>query len=116
MDTNIEQPKPASKPRKSNRNSISQKVRRMVLAGHDNKFIIDKLKCKPHVVYNVRYQVNKQQGIGGLVPTKPTIESTIESPKANDVPLTPPVDCPIPVPQEEKKPTFFERIRRWFRG
>ena len=88
----------------------------MVLAGHDNKFIIDKLKCKPHVVYNVRYQVNKQQGIGGLVPTKPTIESTIESPKANDVPLTSPVDCPIPVPQEEKKPTFFERIRRWFRG
>jgi len=112
MNTNTEQPKPARRTRKPNRNSLSQKVKRMILAGHDNRFIINKLHCKPHVVYNMRYQVNKQQGIGGLVPTKPTIES----PKANDVPLTPPVDYPIPVPQEEEKPTLFERIRRWFRG
>ncbi|NBW12902.1 MAG: hypothetical protein EBR82_33245 [Caulobacteraceae bacterium] len=112
METTIEQSKPARRTRKPNRNSVPQKVKRMILAGHDNRFIINKLHCKPHVVYNVRYQINKQQGIGGLVSTNPIIES----PKANDVPLTPPVDYPIPVPQEEEKPTLFERIRRWFRG
>jgi hypothetical protein len=98
--------------------SLTQKVRRMVLAGYDNKTIIQKLHCKPYVIYNVRYTLNKSQGLGGLVQTKPEVEA----PKANDVPITPVATpeayplppSPIPVPQE--KPTLLERIRRWFRG
>lgn len=98
--------------------SLTQKVRRMVVAGYDNKTIIQKLNCKPYVIYNVRYTLNKSQGLGGLMQTKPEDEA----PKANDVLITPVATpeayplppSPIPVPQE--KPTLLERIRRWFRG
>lgn len=102
--------------RKRKSMSLTQKVRRMVLAGYDNKTIIQKLHCKPYVIYNVRYTLNKSQGLGGLV------QVNTEAPKANDVPITPVATpeayplppSPIPVPQE--KPTLLERIRRWFRG
>jgi hypothetical protein len=98
--------------------SLTQKVRRMVVAGYDNKTIIQKLNCKPYVIYNVRYTLNKSQGLGGLVQTKPEVKS----PEANDVLITPvatPEAYPLPpslIPVPQEKLTLLERIRRWFRG
>lgn len=99
--------------RKRKSTSLTQKVRRMVLAGYDNKTIIQKLHCKPYVIYNVRYTLNKSQGLGGLVQTKPEANDVLITPVATPeaYPLPP---SPIPVPQE--KPTLLERIRRWFYG
>lgn len=55
-------------------NNTSQRIRVMIDGGHTNKAIIDRLKCKPQAVYNTRYQLNKERGLGsiGTLP-KPTV-------------------------------------------
>jgi len=101
--------------------SATQRVRELIEQGHNNKFIVDKLKCKPQVVYNVRYQINKTKGLGALgqqgtgisapAPYKPIT--------ANVTPNTQPikagewVDLPITM---EEPPTLWQRIKGWFRG
>ena len=53
--------------------SMAQRVREMIDRGYTNKAIIEKLGCKPQAVYNIRYQVNKERGLGaiGAAPIKP---------------------------------------------
>jgi hypothetical protein len=53
--------------------STTQRIRTLIDKGHNNKAIIEKLKCKPQAVYNIRYQMNKERGLGsiGALP-KPT--------------------------------------------
>ena len=53
--------------------STTQRIRTMVHKGYTNRDIIDKLQCKPQSVYNIRYQMNKERGLGsiGALP-KPT--------------------------------------------
>jgi hypothetical protein len=117
--------------------SISQRIRTMIDGGHNNKAIIDKLKCKPQAVYNIRYQVNKERGLGsiGSLP-KPTegigappkrryvrkenAETGITAPypKVNPYqfapmrPTTPMPDMQITI----VKPTLWQRVKEWFRG
>ena len=53
--------------------SITQRIRTLISKGYNNKDIIAKLQCKPQAVYNIRYQLNKERGLGsiGTLP-KPT--------------------------------------------
>jgi len=53
--------------------NTTQRIRALIHKGHNNKAIIEKLKCKPQAVYNIRYQMNKERGLGsiGALP-KPT--------------------------------------------
>ena len=53
--------------------STTQRIRALIDKGHNNKSIIYKLQCKPQAVYNIRYQLNKERGLGsiGALP-KPT--------------------------------------------
>ena len=53
--------------------STTQRIRTLIDKGHNNKAIIEKLQCKPQAVYNIRYQLNKERGLGsiGALP-KPT--------------------------------------------
>lgn len=101
--------------------SATQRVRELIEQGHNNKFIVDKLKCKPQVVYNVRYQINKSKGLGALgqqgtgistpAPYKPIT--------ANVTPNTQPikagewVDLHITM---EEPPTLWQRVKGWFSG
>lgn len=102
--------------------SVTQRVRELVEQGHHNKYIVDKLKCKPQVVYNARYQLNKSKGLGALqqqgtgisappltVWTSPSITPNTEPIKAGEW-----VDLPITM--IEPKPTLWERVKGWFRG
>ncbi len=108
--------------------SVTQRVREMVEQGHHNKYIVDKLKCKPQVVYNVRYQINKSKGLGALG----TQGTGISAPAlVNPAPYKPitademwgsaPVKAEgepvyMPITMVEPKPTLWERIKGWFRG
>jgi hypothetical protein len=53
--------------------NTSQRIRTLIHKGYNNKAIIEKLQCKPQAVYNIRYQMNKERGLGsiGTLP-KPT--------------------------------------------
>ena len=53
--------------------SMTQRIRALIDKGYSNKDIIAKLQCTPQAVYNNRYQLNKERGLGsiGALP-KPT--------------------------------------------
>jgi len=87
--------------------SATQRVRELIEQGHNNKFIVDKLKCKPQVVYNVRYQINKTKGLGALSQQGTGISTPLV--------WNPPPLMPMPITMEEP-PTLWQRIKGWFRG
>ena len=107
--------------------SVSQRVRELIEQGHNNKYIVSKLQCKPQVVYNVRYQINKSKGLGALGTQGTGISATpMWSPPPllpvppNVTPNTQPITAgewvDLPITMVEPKPTLWERIKGWFRG
>ena len=46
--------------------TTSQRIRSLIDSGYNNKAIIEKIKCKPQAVYNIRYQINKARGLGSI--------------------------------------------------
>jgi hypothetical protein len=89
--------------------SMTQRIRALINKGYNNKDIIAKLKCKPQAVYNIRYQMNKERGLGsiGTLP-KPT-DGIGAPPKKRtrkvkagtgivSEPWTPPPVLPVPEP------------------
>jgi hypothetical protein len=107
--------------------STAQRIRSMIDKGHNNKAIIEKLKCKPQAVYNIRYQLNKQRGLGsiGTLP-KPTdgigAPPKLRKRKGTGImnapkPWLPPPLLPVPeLPITMVEPTLWQRIKAWFRG
>jgi len=116
--------------------TTSQRIRSLIDSGYNNKAIIEKLKCKPQAVYNIRYQLNKARGLGsiGALP-KPT--DGIGAPpkrtrrvKAGELASLPepygfgsaPIKAEgqpvayMPITMIEPKPTLWERIKGWFRA
>lgn len=85
--------------------SLARKVRRMVEDGYTTKDIVTKLKVKPQVVYNVRYQINKAKGLGSL-PKHPSRKAKVGTG------ITAPVQQPVEVPTI----SLWGRIKRWLRG
>lgn len=113
--------------------SMSAKVRRMVEAGHTNKEIIDKLKVKPGLVYNVRYNMAKAEregtGINALtgtvtvkLPTPPKKRGRPRKVVAADHPpyMIYPPKAVKQVPYESLIPTqsrsFWQRVKDWLFG
>lgn len=124
--------------------STTQRIRTLIDKGYNNKDIIAKLKCKPQAVYNIRYQLNKERGLGsigalpkptdgiGAPPKKRT--RRVKAGELASLPPTPPepvittphgeayVLRPYPlnsygeITMIEPKPTLWERIKGWFRG
>ena len=115
--------------------STAQRIRSLIDSGYNNKAIIEKLKCKPQAVYNIRYQLNKERGLGsiGALP-KPT--DGIGAPpkkrtrrvKAGELASLPPsgewvdrapalkgAEPYMPITMIET-PTLWQRIKGWFRG
>ena len=106
--------------------STAQRIRTMIDKGYNNKAIIEKLKCKPQAVYNIRYQLNKERGLGSIgtlpkpvdgigapPPRKRKGTGIMNAPK----PWLPPPLLPVPeLPITMVEPTLWQRIKAWFRG
>lgn len=118
--------------------STAQRIRTLIHKGYNNKDIIAKLQCKPQAVYNIRYQMNKERGLGSIgalpkptdgigVPPKRKYTRRV---KAGELASLPPsgewVDR-VPVKAEGQPvaympitmietPTLWERVKGWFRG
>ena len=115
--------------------STTQRIRTMIDKGHNNKAIIEKLQCKPQAVYNIRYQLNKERGLGsiGSIP-KPTTgigapPKRMRKVMAGELASMPPTKQAwqyVVTPQGTKslpkmqittvKPTLWQRVKEWFRG
>ena len=126
--------------------NTTQRIRKMLDAGYTNKAIIGSLGCKPQAVYQTRYQLNKERGLGsiGTLP-KPTSGIGAPQPKRKYVRRVKEAGTGIPfgmpkvgdnvgglvltevsegtfrwvVPMPEtmiEPPTLWERVKRWFRG
>ena len=119
----------------SKQKSMSQRVREMIDRGYPNKAIIEKLGVKPQVVYNLRYQINKERGLGAIgtpaprpsagigvppkrKPTRRTPAGTgINKPVQHPAMTEPLVRVePYAITMIEPKPTLWERIVRFFKG
>ena len=120
--------------------STTQRIRTLIDKGYNNKDIIAKLKCKPQAVYNIRYQLNKERGLGsigelpkptegiGAPPKKRTRKIRAGTGIALDAkPLINPAQNAwqaAPVKREGEpvfpitmvEPTLWQRIKGWFRG
>ena len=123
--------------------STAQRIRSLIDSGYNNKAIIEKLKCKPQAVYNIRYQLNKERGLGsigalpnpvsgiGAPPKKRTRKvragtGIVSDPKPvinpaqnmwlHDAPALQGAKPYMPITMIEPKPTLWQRIKGWFRG
>jgi hypothetical protein len=115
--------------------SITQRIRTLISKGYNNKDIIAKLQCKPQAVYNIRYQLNKERGLGSIgtlpkptngigVPPKRKYTRRVKAGELASLPLSGEwVDRHIPplTPMPEMQitmvePTLWQRIKGWFRG
>ena len=110
--------------------TTAQRVRAMIDGGHTNKAIIEKLKCKPHCVYNMRYQINKARGLGsigalpkptdgiGAPPKRKYVRKVMAGTGIKSAPWALPALVPnkpyMPITMVE--PTMWQRIKGWFRG
>ncbi len=122
--------------------STTQRIRSLIDSGYNNKAIIEKLKCKPQAVYNIRYQLNKERGLGSigalpkptegigappkrtrkiragelasLPPTKPQINPA-QNMWTHDAPALQGATPYMPITMIET-PTLWQRIKGWFRG
>ena len=119
--------------------TTSQRIRSLIDSGYNNKAIIEKLKCKPQAVYNIRYQLNKARGLGSIgelpnptdgigAPPKRTRKIRAGTGIKSEPPINPEPnawvyvtsikregDPVLPVTMIEK-PTLWQRIKGWFRG
>lgn len=121
----------------SKQKSMSQRVREMIDRGHTNKAIIEKLGVKPQVVYNLRYQINKERGLGAIGKPAPRPSAGIGAPPKKRKPRakpvgtgitpTPPVQHPAmteplvhvepyAITMIEPEPTVFDKVRERFRN
>jgi hypothetical protein len=85
--------------------SMTQRVRELIDRGYNNKTIIDKLGCKPQVVYNIRYTINKQRGLGAIGTPAPKPTEGIGAPpkrayKRKGTGINNPVTHDVPAPAE----------------
>jgi hypothetical protein len=116
--------------------NTAEHIRALINKGYNNKDIIDKLKCKPQSVYTVRYQLNKQRGLGsigggvaapvdgiGTPPKRKYVRVHVRAEETGIVVSYPKVNpyypkgrlVELPVTMI-KQPTLWQRVKEWFRG
>lgn len=100
--------------------STAAKVRDMIHRGYNNKTIIDKLGVKPQIVYNTRYQMNKERGLGAIGKPAPAPREGIGAPpkrkytrkvKAGELASLPPTP-PVVHPNAPVHPAMTEPLVR----
>ena len=121
--------------------TTSQRIRSLIDSGYNNKAIIEKLKCKPQAVYNIRYQLNKARGLGSIgelpnptngigVPPKRTrrvkagelasLPEPVITTSSGEAYVLRPYPAITPMPEMQitmvEPPTLWQRIKGWFRG
>ena len=95
--------------------SNNEQIRRLIVAGYSNKHIIDKLKVKPQLVYNMRYQINKGRGLGSIGLTQPDpaeggVTGINVSPATNISVVVEPEPKPLP-----KWRVWVNKVVGWFK-
>jgi hypothetical protein len=101
--------------------SVSQRVRELIEQGHNNKYIVSKLQCKPQVVYNVRYQINKSKGLGALgtqgtgISVPPPYKPITADEMWGSAPVKMEGGAVYPITMIEP-PSLWQRVKGWFRG
>jgi hypothetical protein len=121
--------------------SMAQRVRNMIDRGYSNKTIIEKLGVKPQMVYNIRYIMNKERGLGAIGKPAPKPTEGIGAPPKRTrrvragTGINNPVPEPLPVPPAlyevmgkpfeprpyaitmvEPEPTWWERLKNLVRA
>lgn len=114
--------------------NATQRIRALIDSGYNNKAIIEKLKCKPQAVYNIRYLINKERGLGSIgklpkptdgIGAPPKREYTRKVKAETGIVATtqnawmPSMPKPTPMPKMQItiiEPTLWQRIKGWFRG
>jgi hypothetical protein len=121
--------------------SMAQRVRGMIDRGYNNKQIIEKLGVKPQMVYNTRYQINNERGLGAIGKPVPKPADGIGAPPKrtrrvragtginNPAPVAPPpainpainaypyvIREPLPIAMVEPELTAWERLKNFVRG
>ena len=99
--------------------SLAQKVRRMVEKGYTTQDIVAKLKVKPQVVYNVRYQINKGKGLDALghsIPKPVTGIGALPKHPSRKAKVRTGITAPVQQPVEVPTISLWGRIKRWLRG
>ncbi len=123
---------------------MTQRIRAMIHKGYNNKDIIAKLQCKPQAVYNIRYQMNKERGLGsigalpkptdgigvppkrkytrkvkagtGITAPEPYNVTTLNHQSVREQFGTPGTWKELPITMIEPKPTLWQRVKGWFHG
>ena len=98
--------------------TMTEKIRRMIDGGYTNKAIIEELGCKPQAVYNIRYQVNKERGLGALGAPAPKPVEGIGTPPKKRKPRAKPVGTgitPTPMSPETRKQFAQELVAETLR-
>ena len=106
-----------------NKQNTSQRIRSLINKGYSNRDIIAKLECKPQAVYNTRYQLNKERGLGsiGALP-KPTNGIGVPPKRkytrksTGELASLPTAKPYFPITMIEPKPTLWQRVKGWFGG
>jgi hypothetical protein len=118
--------------------STAQRVRGMIDRGYTNKQIIEKLGIKPQMVYNIRYQINKERGLGAIGTPAPKPAEGIGAPPkrtrrvragtginnpdpqptiAPHLRVATPVESePFAITMIEPEPTTWERVKNFVRN
>jgi hypothetical protein len=122
--------------------STTQRIRTLIDKGYNNKDIIAKLQCKPQAVYNIRYQLNKERGLGSIGALPKPADGIGAPPKrkytrkvragtgivSDAKPLINPAinawqQAPVKAEGEPvypitmiEPPTLWQRVKGWFRG
>jgi len=94
--------------------STARKIRRMLDKGITVRDIAQRLKCSPQTVYNVRYQTNRNKGIGSL-PTMVVLSPAPKRPRgrprkvdSSASPQIPPAVVALP------QRSLWQRVKGWF--
>ena len=86
--------------------SRSQKIRELIERGFTTRYIVEKMNVKPQIVYNLRYELNKQRGLGALPRRKVRAGTGIAVPDVVTINLAPAAPAAPP-----EKPSVFARVK-----
>ena len=101
--------------RKYRTQSKSQRIRKMLEKGIPPKKIAKTLGTTPQAVYNVRYYMNKQTGLGALPKPPLTKQGIATVRRTNKRKPEREAATPIVVPKKIR-PSLWERVVMFFRG
>jgi len=101
------------------RTKVTKRIHALIDKGYTNKAIIKKLECKPQSVYNLRYRINRELGLGATDESKKytaPVDGIGVPPRKKRKYVRRNVGTGISTPVFSVQPTLWQRIKGWFNG